>query len=314
MAQFYRRPMMHFDRRELYTDLETRVRYLHSFLDFSSRDIEALISGAKYIKALIPALVNIVYKKLLQYDITARAFETRSTSYEGPVDMNLNETSPQILHRKMFLRAYLTKLCSDPSKMEYWEYLDKVGMMHVGQGRAHPLHVEYVHIGVTLSFIQDVLTEAILSHPRLKMDRKIGLVKALSKVIWIQNDLFAKWYVRDGDEFSEERLVPEIEPEGYLHGKKILRSGSDSESEIEDADMATGSCPFKNLATPVASGPRVTPKSPLSPHFKHMSLNEEMASAPKTEPADSRLSPSPVPPASPSISLSAIPRPVAGSA
>lgn len=80
-------------------------------------DIEALISGAKYIKALIPALVNIVYKKLLQYDITARAFETRSTSYEGPVDMNLNETSPQILHRKMFLRAYLTKLCSDPSKM-----------------------------------------------------------------------------------------------------------------------------------------------------------------------------------------------------
>ncbi|KAF9738512.1 hypothetical protein PMIN06_001669 [Paraphaeosphaeria minitans] len=314
MAQFYRRPMMHFDRRELYTDLETRIRYLHSFLDFSSRDIEALVSGTKYIKALIPALVNIVYRKLLQYDITARAFETRSTSYEGPVDMNLSESSPQILHRKMFLRAYLTKLCSDPSKMEYWEYLDKVGMMHVGQGRAHPLHVEYVHIGVTLSFIQDVLTEAILSHPRLKMDRKIGLVKALSKVIWIQNDLFAKWYVRDGDEFSEERLVPEIEAEGYLHGKKILRSGSDSESEIEDADMATGSCPFKNLATPVASGPRVALKSPPRPHVTCTRSNVEVASAPGIEPADSRLSPSPDPPASPSTLLSAIPRPVAGSA
>lgn len=38
-----------------------------------------------------------------------------------------DENSPQILHRKMFLRAYLTKLCSDPSKMEFWEYLDKVG-------------------------------------------------------------------------------------------------------------------------------------------------------------------------------------------
>jgi hypothetical protein len=80
-----------------------------------------LITGAKYIKALIPAVVNIVYKKLLQYDITARAFETRSTSYEGPVDPNLTENSPQILHRKMFLRGYLTKLCSDPSKMEFWE-------------------------------------------------------------------------------------------------------------------------------------------------------------------------------------------------
>ena len=37
------------------------------------------------------------------------------------------EESPQILHRKMFLRGYLNKLCSDPTKMEFWEYLDKVG-------------------------------------------------------------------------------------------------------------------------------------------------------------------------------------------
>lgn len=288
--------MKHIDRRDLYTNLECRVQYLHSFLDFSSRDIEALITGAKYIRALIPAVVNIVYKKLLQYDITARAFETRSTSYEGPVDPNLTETSPQILHRKMFLRGYLTKLCSDPSKMEFWEYLDKVGMMHVGQGRAHPLHVEYVHIGVTLSFVQDVLTEAILSHPRLKMDRKIALVKALSKVIWIQNDLFAKWYVRDGDEFAEERLVPEVEPEGYLHGKKILHDSSD-ESEIEDSALAAGSCPFKNLA----SGP---PKAGMA----RMSLDEKT----NAENTWREPSPSPIPtPTSPLFS-SGIPRPVSG--
>lgn len=316
MVPLARRPMQHIDRRELYTNLETRVQYLHSFLDFSSRmfepeyhtralrkradnapgDIEALITGAKYIKVLIPAVVNIVYKKLLQYDITARAFETRSTSYEGPVDPNLSENSPQILHRKMFLRGYLTKLCSDPTKMEFWEYLDKVGMMHVGQGRAHPLHVEYVHIGVTLSFIQDVLTEAILSHPRMKMERKIGLVKALSKVIWIQNDLFAKWYVRDGDEFEDERLVPEIEAEGYLHGKKILHDGSESESEIEDSAMAAGSCPFKNLATPGGN-----PNAALRNGLKRMSLDEKKGVlAPEVEN---------IRPATPS-SPSALPRPV----
>lgn len=94
---------------------------------YSPGDIEALITGAKYVKALIPAVVNIVYKKLLQYDITARAFTTRSTSFEGPVDDVPDENSPQILHRKMFLRAYLNKLCSDPSRMDFWEYLDKVG-------------------------------------------------------------------------------------------------------------------------------------------------------------------------------------------
>lgn len=30
------RHMNHVDREELYTDLEARIRYLHSFLDFSS--------------------------------------------------------------------------------------------------------------------------------------------------------------------------------------------------------------------------------------------------------------------------------------
>jgi Protoglobin len=74
-------------------------------------------------------VVNIVYKKLLSYDITARAFATRSTSYEGPIDEIPAEDSPQIKYRKMFLRGYLQKLCSDPSKLEFWEYLNKVGMM-----------------------------------------------------------------------------------------------------------------------------------------------------------------------------------------
>lgn len=33
------RPMKHVDRKDLYTDLESRIEYLHSFLDFSSRTL-----------------------------------------------------------------------------------------------------------------------------------------------------------------------------------------------------------------------------------------------------------------------------------
>lgn len=250
---------MHVDRRDLYTNLEARIHYLHSFLDFSSRDTEALIEGAKYVRALIPAVVNIVYKKLLQYDITARAFTTRSTSFEGPMDGTPDEDSPQILHRKMFLRAYLSKLCSDPSRMEFWEYLDKVGMMHVGLGRAHPLHVEYVHLGVCLAFIQDIMTEAILSHPRMTMQNKIALVKALGKVIWIQNDLMAKWQVRDGAEFrpsdgSQDDIM--IEQECHLHGKKVF----DDDDEVPEAQSPASSTSSQHTATL----PR-TLLSPLSP-------------------------------------------------
>ncbi|KAK1829453.1 Protoglobin-domain-containing protein [Podospora conica] len=270
------RPMQHIDRKALYTDLEARVEYLQSFLDFGQSDIDALISGRKYIQALIPAVVNIVYKKLLQYDITARAFTTRSTAFEGPMDDVPDEESPQILHRKKFLGGYLKKLCSDPAQMEFFEYLDKVGMMHTGIGRANPLHIEYVHIGAALGVIQDVFNEALLSHPRLSMQRKLAMIKALGKVIWIQNDLFAKWYVHDGEEYTAGvDYAPVVEKEGWLKGKKVLddvddevdgagKAGRGNESDGSDDTAVTpgrraaglkGGCPFAGI---VAGGKKVT--------------------------------------------------------
>lgn len=114
-------------------------------------DVQALTVGAKYIRSLIPAVVNIVYKKLLMYDITARAFTTRSTSYEGPIDEMPDENSPIIKYRKMFLRGYLQKLCSDPSRMEFWEYLDKVGMMVCTPSPPPPLPPAALSLAYTFS-------------------------------------------------------------------------------------------------------------------------------------------------------------------
>lgn len=124
-------------------------------------------------------------------------------------------------------------------------------MMHVGKGREHPLHVEYVHIGACLAFIQDTLTEALLSHPRIKMDKKVALVKALGKVIWIQNDLFAKWYVRDGDEFAAEMEKHEYEKEGYLDGRKILddieEAGQEDANATPKTPRSPSGCPFSSI-------------------------------------------------------------------
>ena len=69
--------------------------------------------------------------------------------------------------------------------------------MHCGQERLHKLNIEYVHIGACLGYIQDVFTEAILSHPRLSIQRKTALLRAINKIIWIQNDLLAKWHVSE---------------------------------------------------------------------------------------------------------------------
>lgn len=96
-----------------------------------SDDVEALASGGKYLKQLIPAVVNLVYKKLLQYDITSRAFHTQSTVDETEPEQDyLHEDTPQIKRRKMFLRWYLIRLCQDPTSMDFWRYLNKVGYVY----------------------------------------------------------------------------------------------------------------------------------------------------------------------------------------
>lgn len=103
-------------------------------------DIEALQSGAKYLKQLIPAVVNLVYKKLLQYDITSRAFHTRTTVDETEQEQEwLDEDAPKIQRRKMFLRWYLTKLCQDPTSIDFWRYLSKVGY-------ANQEHNRHIHM------------------------------------------------------------------------------------------------------------------------------------------------------------------------
>ncbi|EPS37951.1 hypothetical protein H072_8393 [Dactylellina haptotyla CBS 200.50] len=269
--------MEHIERSDLYTSLPVRVQFLQSFLEFGPDDVQALITGQKYVKALIPAIVNIVYKKLLRYDITARVFTTRNSKDEGPVDHWVTEDSNQIQHRKMFLRWYLTKLNSDCTRMEYWEYLDKVGLMHVGKGRKNPLHVDYVFLGACLGFIQDAMFEAILSHPRLELFKKIAIVKALGKVIWIQNDLMERWHNADGQEFLDEEPLDETQEilEGYLNGKKVLgddaasvgSSGTDTSRKSSESgktilgrpiEQAThlmegagmNRCPFSGMAGP----------------------------------------------------------------
>lgn len=134
-------------------------------------------------------------------------------------------------------------------------------MMHVGLGRAHPLHIEYIHLGACLAFIQDIMTEAILSHPRLPMQRKIALVKAIGKVLWIQNDLMAKWHLEDGFEFKHDEESIAVEREGFLHGKKIISEdyGGENDGTPTQAPLHSPSriprpsgdistCPFSGLS------------------------------------------------------------------
>lgn len=146
-------------------------------------------------------------------------------------------------------------------------------LMHCGQVRMYTLNIEFIHLGACLGFIQDIFIEALMSHPHLSLQRKVALVRAISKIIWIQNDLFARWYVRDGEEFADEMSERNVEREGYVDGKKVLGSDSNtgtpasslygrdsSEDEQSNRERSTAPnssipavCPFSDAAA--AQGP-----------------------------------------------------------
>ncbi|RSL39699.1 hypothetical protein CEP54_016277 [Fusarium duplospermum] len=147
-------PLVHINRESLYTSLEARIDYLHRFLDWDERDIEALAYGSSHIRDLIPAVVYIIYHKLSEFDITAHAFEDRNTSLESQSKDQLSSESSLLLQRQSFLNSYLTRLSSDQSSMAFWEYLDGIGPIPIS--------------------------------------RRAAIVRSFSKVICIQNDLFAR--------------------------------------------------------------------------------------------------------------------------
>lgn len=80
-----------------------------------------------------------------------------------------------------------------------WEYLDKVGEMHVGAGRRNPLHVDYMFLGICMGYVQDAFTESILTNTTVELRLRISIVRALGKLIWIQNDLLARWHINENN-------------------------------------------------------------------------------------------------------------------
>lgn len=94
-------------------DLPSRITYLSSFLNLTEADNAALHTAKPLIAPLIPAILDAVYAKLLDYDITAKAFVPKNTDYEGELVKDVQELTlehPQIAMRKDFLGVCFTPL------------------------------------------------------------------------------------------------------------------------------------------------------------------------------------------------------------
>ena len=60
------------------TSLDDRIAYLTDFLNFGSRDAEIISKIAPAVNAVIPGMVDGMYAKLFEFDITKKVFMTRN--------------------------------------------------------------------------------------------------------------------------------------------------------------------------------------------------------------------------------------------
>ncbi|KAL5360459.1 hypothetical protein BJX96DRAFT_150372 [Aspergillus floccosus] len=191
----------HVTREELYTSFGKRMEYIKAFVGFTDDDVVIFNKGAKFLKTAIPTLTHRLYERMLEFDITARALRTRTTTSDSHVDGLFTIDSPQVQRRKIFWKWYLTRFCSDPSQLEYWEYLDKVGRMHTGKILMHPLTIEYVHMNACIGYLKQMLLETISVHPDMSVQFKFAFIRSISKILCVQNDLIARCYIPEDQEF-----------------------------------------------------------------------------------------------------------------
>ncbi|XMA15722.1 hypothetical protein WAI453_008513 [Rhynchosporium graminicola] len=82
--------------------------------------------------------------------------------------------------------------------------------MHTGlPGSKHrvkrpELRVEYIHMGLLHGYIVDIVIGAVINIDAIDNEMKCKVMRALNKVIWIQNDLMARHYLVESDDGNTE--------------------------------------------------------------------------------------------------------------
>ncbi|KAF9425624.1 hypothetical protein BGZ94_007372 [Podila epigama] len=200
--------MNHIERSQLYTDPVYRFQYVAQFMDFGEEDIKAIQGAAELVKPLVPVVVDAVYRKLHQFDITwdvmAKRHEGFTTS--GKViesSAELQENAEQIKFRKDMLSRYFKKLLENPYDERMIKYLEYVARIHTDTPtKKSKINVDLIHINALLGYVETALIGGVKSL-NLDRDTEYKAIVAFGKLLWIQNDFFIKFYCNDGAEYRD---------------------------------------------------------------------------------------------------------------
>lgn len=182
----------------LESDLKYRFEFLAEFIGFTPADASAVQAIGPFLGPMIPQIVDRTYEKLLGYDVTARHFVQKQTGFDGPAAGSLAEMrpdDPQIQFRKEHLQRYLTQILTKPCDAKMVPYLDMVGKIHTSRAGNVAIEVSAVQMNALMGLLSDLLIETISEAP-IDSGRALKSIRALTKLLWIQNDFINRHYQR----------------------------------------------------------------------------------------------------------------------
>ncbi|CAF1335051.1 unnamed protein product [Adineta steineri] len=189
----------HIDGNRLQSDLRYRFDYLSKFLNFNSDDIAMLNTFAPIVFPLIPVLSDAVYRKLFSFDITKQYFLIRNDGFQGFMpkkDCGLTVDSAQMTFRKDMLSVYLKRILTQTDWNDtFLQFLSQVGKMHTSQSGSTSINVDYIHINALLGFLEHLLIDVLFNADSIDEQTKRGILMAVNKFFWIQNDFFTMHYL-----------------------------------------------------------------------------------------------------------------------
>ncbi|CAF1267655.1 unnamed protein product [Rotaria sp. Silwood1] len=200
----------HIDNDRLHEDIHYRFDYFSKFISFTSEDISALNMFASSAASVIPVIVDSVYRKLFQYDITKTYFIIHNDVFDGHSKKNENISldSAQMVYRRDMLSGYLKRLLLQRQwTNEFLAYLSRVGRMHTNKVGAASINVDFIHINATLAYIENLLAETVWSNENFDNNTKKNVLLALNKVFRIQSDLFLMHYLESSQDNSSIRTT-----------------------------------------------------------------------------------------------------------
>lgn len=193
----------HIDGTRLQQDLRYRFEYIAKFISFTNDDIKALNKLATIALSRIPVIVDSVYRKLFQFDITKEFFILRNDGFDGnsKKDEVLTLDSAQMSYRRDMLSGYIKRLLLQREWTDdFLQYLSRIGRMHSNKFGQTSINVDYIHMNATLSYIEMLIIDSVWSTENLDNKTKRDVSMALNKAFRIQNDLFILHYLEPATE------------------------------------------------------------------------------------------------------------------